>query len=139
MDIAKDISRKYLPYTIYQNLQKFLIYRKLELVSGSIYSESKKAKSAIKTDVFMDQDEFIKSIQYYGYILIETRDAPTKDRRFNKNVSVINRKKLVKTFILLLDINSIYSQTSQNFSKILNRIPEFDTLEKKHNMDIIVI
>lgn len=128
--------RRYLPYTIYENLKKFLEYRKLDLVSGSDYVETKKTK---KTDIFLDQDEFIKSIQYYGYVLIEAKDNDKKDRRFHKIVSLINKKKPVKTYILLLDLNSIYVQSSQNFIKILNRIPGFDETEKNYNMDIIII
>lgn len=132
--------RFYLPYVIYQNLQKFFEYRKLDLVSGSSYPENKTSGKAEKNKaIFLEEDEFIKNIQYYGYILIETKDKSEKDRRFHKTVLPVNRKKPVKTFILLLDLSSTYIQSSQNFTKLLNRVPGFDDNEKDHNIDIIII
>lgn len=131
-----EFDKKYLPYVIYQNILKFLEYRKLDLVAGAIYAESKKKTT---TDVnYLDQEEFIKSIQYYGYVLMEAKDKPDKDRRFNKNISVENITKPVKTFILLFEDNN-QSQSSQAFVKILTRIPGFDDSERNYNIDVIII
>lgn len=130
--------RRYLPHTVYLNLQKFLEYRKLELVSGAIYTEMKK-NIGKEVNNNANQEEFIKNIQYYGYVLMEAKDQADKDRRFHKSVLPVNRKREVKTYILLLDLDSIYAQSSQNFSKVLNRIPGFDESARNYNMDIIII
>lgn len=129
------MEKQFLPYVIYQNIEKFAQYRKLELVSGAIYPENSKTK----VNIYLPQDEFTKNIQYYDYILLEYKDSPEKERIFTKQVPPGARSKSVATFIFILNINSSYAQSSQNFMKGLNRIPDFDNKERPQNLDIIII
>lgn len=126
-----DRHKQYLPLTIYKNLQVFLKSRKLDLVSGSIKADKK--EKAVPD--FLDDQTFIKDIQYFGYILLEARDAPDKDRRISNK----HKNRPVRTYIALLDLNSTYSNTSQDYVKLLNRIPGFDSVDKDYNLDIITI
>jgi len=127
---------RYLPFVIYQNIQKLLEYRKLDLVEGVSY-ETKKIKKHLNK--FVDHDEFVKDIQYHGYILIEAKDKPEKERRFAASISAINKKREVKTFIILYDLNSIHTKSSGDFVKSLNKIPGFDSVDRDYNMDILII
>lgn len=130
-------SPRYLPYLIYQHLEKFITSCRLELVAGSQYSESKKTASHKAT--YLDQDEFTKNIQYYGYVQLEAKDAPHKDRRFRKTIAKSARSKPVRTFILLLDIDSTYAKSTVQFTKLLERIPGFTDTKRQFNLDVIVI
>lgn len=118
--MSEEISKNYLPFTIYQNIQKLLTYRKLVL-----HDESKK-------NGFLTQESFIKKIQYDGYILIECVDAPEKRRRIAYNIP------LIKTFIIIFDLESSYLETPAEFVKLMNKIPSF-TENYKFNMDIILV
>lgn len=124
----------FLPYTIYKNLAKFLEYRQLDLVAGAIYADTK--KDTKKIEKFLEESEMITKMQYYGYILIEANDKPSKDRRIKLSV---NKNRPVKTYILLIERNSAHLKTSQNFVKLLNRIPGFSETKTDHNMDVIII
>lgn len=127
------MENQFLPYVIYKNIEKFALYRKLKLVHGAIYPEKS------RSETYLSGDEFTKNIQYYEYILLEFKDSPDKERIFSKQVHSSTRSKEVETFILILNINSIYSQTSQSFVKLLNRIPNFDNKQRNKNLDIIII
>ena len=127
-----DQENTFLPYTIYKNLEKFLNYRKLDLVQGSIYPND-------KSEGFVDFDTLKKNIQYYEYVLLECQDNDQKDRRFTKDISQANKKLPVKTFILLFYTQTEYLATSSDFVKVLKRIPGFDSETRNYNMDIILI
>lgn len=128
------MEHQYFPYVIYKNIEIFSKYRKLDLIQGAIYSENKK-----KYDKYLDQTEFVKNIQYYGYILLEFKDSANKERNFSKEVHITTKSKKTITYILLLDLESIYTQSTQNFIKVLNRIPEFDDNNRKNNLEILII
>jgi DNA-directed RNA polymerase subunit H len=134
---SEQLPPRYLPYLIYQQLEKFLTSRGLQLVAGSQYAESK--KTASQNTSYLSQEDFTKNIQYYGYVQIEAKDAPTRDRRFRKTVAKSARSKPVRTFILLLDIASVYAKTTTQFAKLLERIPGFTDTKRAFNLDIIVI
>lgn len=139
MSSEKGEITRYLPYTIYENIQKFLTYRSLELVAGAQYNtgDSKKTSSS-KNAEFLPEDEFVKNIQYYGYIQIEAKDAKDKDRHFHKSIPSEWRKKPVHTYIILLDQNSVYKSTQQ-FVKLLERIPGMNSETRDYNIELIVI
>lgn len=150
MSIEKDNTIIFLPYIVYKNIILCLEkYRNLEILSGSLYVESKKSKLKEKynkdtnqnTEMssMIDQKTFTKNIQYYGYALIEAKDSNNKDRRFPKTILDQNKNKPVKTYVLLFDTDSIYAQTTQNFIKVLSRIPGFDDKNRNFNMDIIIV
>lgn len=129
-------NRRYLPHDIYQNLMVFLEYRSLELVLIHNVKNVKNKKDKVLT---LDQDEFIKQIQYDGYILIETKDKQDKVRRFNKLDTITNKKRKVLTFILLLDVGSVHVESTQNLSKLINKIPNMNETQRDYNIDIIII
>lgn len=130
----------YLPYIVYKNLEIFLKYRNLLLVSSAIVYESKNHTRNNKINTsFLDQKTFTQEIQFNKYILIEAKDGENLNRKFNKNISSINKKKIVKTFILLMDIYSIHVSSTQNFTKCLGKIPGFNDSNRDFNLDIIVI
>jgi DNA-directed RNA polymerase subunit H (RpoH/RPB5) len=133
-DTRDEEEQQYLPYRIYSNLSKFFEIRKLDLVSGAQYIEAKSSKSNM-----LSQEEFIKNIQYYGYIQLECKDSASKDRRFKKNTPSDIKSKPVKTFILLLDQGSVYAKTTPQFAKLLERLPGFNDAKRNFNMDVIVI
>lgn len=124
---------EYLPYRVYRNLEKFAEYKRLELVQGAIYSEHKKRYST-----FLTQDEFTKNIQYYNYVLMEFQDKSDKERKI-KGMHPNTKDKKVITYILLFDPESDYTSSTQKFTKILNRIPEFSDEIRKNNLEIIII
>lgn len=127
--------RQYLPLKVYKIIKHYLESCSLDLVSGSIKADKKATTQA----EYLDDQTFIKDIQYYGYILIEAADNPAKDRRFSKSVIAANKSKPVKTFIALLDLNSQFTEASASFMKLLSRIPGFESISKPFNMNIIII
>lgn len=131
MDDIEIKHNSYLPYVVYKNLEKFLKYRKLDLVSGAVNVD-------INISKFLDFENFKKNIQHQGYIILEAKDSDIKDRRFIKSIDNINKNKPVKTYILLFDKETDHLSSSVNFAKILRRIPHLES-NKDSNLDVIVI
>jgi DNA-directed RNA polymerase subunit H (RpoH/RPB5) len=127
---------QYIPFVIYKNIKKFLEYRNLELVSG--YQKFNKGQY-VQTKEFLGESEFIKTVQYSGYVQIETKDKPTYKRRYSIVTSETNKNKPVKTFILILDVNSQYGKATQKFTKLINRVPNISKKNRNHNIEILVI
>ena len=116
---------------VYSNLAKFLEHRNLEF--GSTSKDSKMPKNWMKID------DFIQTIQLDGYIMFEAHDSEKKMRRFHKSVPPAVHKLPVRTFVILIDSTSGYSKASNDFMKLLGRIPEFNSKKRKSTLDIIVI
>ena len=136
----KKVVAEYLPTKVHKNMPEFLKHRKLTIVSGSV--AKRKAQKVIKTDQgrkFLPQDTFEKAVQMDGYVIIEAEDLPEKDRRFRKQVSEINRKRKTRTFIVIIDMGSRYSNQSPEFVTLMKRLPGFDHDKRDYNIDIIVI
>src|SRR5271163_2400526 len=119
----------YLPYRVYLNLKKLLIYRKLQLVSGRvpIYDKKSKVKAADQksegTATWLDQETFTKIFQYEGFMMIETADADDKDRKYPPRVHSYTKSLAVKTIIILIDVNSEHISSAQDTAKLINNIP----------------
>ena len=76
----------YLPYRIYINIIKCLEYRNLELVSGDLTNLNGNKKT------LLTYDEFVPTIQYHEYIMIEAKDKPEKDRHWRTKQIFIKNK-----------------------------------------------
>jgi DNA-directed RNA polymerase subunit H (RpoH/RPB5) len=126
----------YLPFTVYTNLGKLIEYRKLELVSGDA---TKIAGGKPRAGVLLSQEDFTPAIQYNGYIMIEAKDGPQRERRHPKGMAPGTKNKLVKTIIILLDKDSTYVSAAQQFVKLLNHVPKIKEPERDFNMDILLI
>lgn len=127
----------YLPSVIYKNLELLLKYRKLNLVSGSIPLDSKKPSKPLNS--FLGDIDFIKTIQFDGYVLIEASDQPDKIRKYSKDISEKNKLYDTKTYILLIDMDDRYTQKSQDIGKLLSKIQGFTDVEYSHNIDMLII
>jgi DNA-directed RNA polymerase subunit H (RpoH/RPB5) len=128
---------KYLPAQVHENIGEFLKHRKLKLVSGSV--SKRKAQKVIDHNNILSTDMFTKAIQMDGYVIIEAEDLPTKDRRYRKQISEINRKRPTKTYIVIMDMNSKFASQSPEFVTLMKRIPGFDYEKRDHNADILLI
>lgn len=128
----------YTPLGIYKNLPTFFEYRSLELVSGSINIESRKARAA-SSDIgkkWLSDDEFIKTIQYQGYIIIQAKDSPNRKRTL-RNSPIAVRKFPVKTTLILFDDIEKFTKTPA-YKALLDKVPHIS--ESRHyNLDIITI
>ena len=134
------IHTQYLPTIVHGNVKRFLKHRNLELVAGSISKRrAQKVESKSKKDEFLDDSTFTKVIQIDGYVVIEAKDEPDKDRRYRRQVEEVNRNKSTKTYIVIIDMNSKYAAQSPEFVTLLKRLPSFDHEKRESNMDIIII
>jgi DNA-directed RNA polymerase subunit H (RpoH/RPB5) len=127
-------SGHYTPLEIYKNLPTFFEYRLLELVSGSQSMDGKKIKSLGKS--WLTDNEFIKTIQFQGYVLIEAEDSSVRVRQL-KTVPLVARKLPVKTLIILFDDIDKYTKT-QPYKQLIERLPHVQE-PRKYNLDIITI
>jgi DNA-directed RNA polymerase subunit H (RpoH/RPB5) len=126
----------FLPYRIYQNLYKFLSYRKLTLVSGDL---TKISKNPPLENGLLEQSDFAAMVQYSGYIMLEAKDAEGKIRKKIRDMHESTRKRETKTIIVLLDQHSNYITAAQYFSKLLHLIPNIKNPDIEYNMDIIIV
>lgn len=131
------IVSKYLPALVNENMAEFLKHRRLELVSGSV--SKRKAQKVVTHNDLLDSETFTKAIQVDEYVILEAKDLATKDRRYRKQIAEINQKKITKTYIVILDVNSKYGLQSPEFITLMKRIPQFDQEKRDHNIDIIII
>jgi DNA-directed RNA polymerase subunit H (RpoH/RPB5) len=122
----------YLSYRVYKYLREFMKYRKLEIISKSSGENS-------DGDAIIGQKEFTQNIQFVGHVIIETKDADDKDRRYPKNMHPSTLKKPIKTIFVLLDRYSTSISSAQHFTQLLMKIPNIKSKEVDHNMDIIII
>lgn len=139
---------RYTPYTIYQNMEYFLKERKLELVSGALpFGRGAKKIPDVKGS-FLNKDKFIQIIQSDQYVTIEAKDSDAssatgliKERRYRRNISETNKKKKVRTFVIILSENSKYSTSSGELASLLERLIDLKSSQKstESNMDIIII
>jgi DNA-directed RNA polymerase subunit H (RpoH/RPB5) len=134
--IYTTLNKMSLSYRVYKNLSALLSCRKLELVSADLTKISSKK---IKDGELLDEEEFTSAIQYHGFIMIEAKDTPTKDRRHPKGMHESAKKMPTNTILVLLDQYSNFTAAAQNFVKLLNRIPGINDTSRDHNMDIIII
>jgi DNA-directed RNA polymerase subunit H (RpoH/RPB5) len=134
----------YTPLGIYKNLPTFFEYRSLELVSGSMSIESRKARvpssaSSASVDIgkkWLSDDEFIKTIQYQGYIVIQAKDTSDRKRTL-RNSPMPVRKLPVKTIIILFDDIEKFTKTPA-YKALLEKIPNISN-SRSYNLDIITI
>jgi DNA-directed RNA polymerase subunit H (RpoH/RPB5) len=134
------IIARYLPTVVHGNVKKFLEHRQLELVAGSISKRrAQKVESKTKKDEFLDDSSFTKVIQIDGYVVIEAKDAATRDRRYRKSIDEVNRKIPTRTFIIIIDMESKYAANSPEFVTLMKRLPGFDHEKREYNVDIIII
>jgi len=132
----------YPPLEVYKNLHHLLKNRKLELVSGFRVAgtrSSNRTKEQKTTDKkYLDDQTFIRNIQFDKFIIVEARDAPEKDRRYKKSINEYSRSLPTKTFIIILDRTS-EAIKSPDLQKILMKLPDIKSQSRKFNMDVILI
>jgi DNA-directed RNA polymerase subunit H (RpoH/RPB5) len=119
----------FLPRRVYDNLYELIKHRHLELVSGDVTGLVKNS----------EPEEFVSALQYYGYIILEAKDAAHKDRRYPKRMHRHTRSLPVKTLFILLDINSTYVTAASEMVKLMNLVPGIKETQREYNMDIILI
>lgn len=109
---------RYLPYTIYENVQKLLTYRQLLPIEP------------------MSERDFIEKIQIEGYVIINTSDAPTKVRKFTKASNPLTHSRPVQTYIIIVEPNNKVGQASADFEKMLKHVP---ISKRPQNIEILII
>jgi DNA-directed RNA polymerase subunit H (RpoH/RPB5) len=116
-------SNAHLPYRIYENLPKFIEYRKLQISNGEVLSS----------------EQFINNITLNGYIIMELEDQTNKDRRYRKLISNINRERKTKTYIILFNVGSTHLNDSKSIENLLRKVPGISDSSSDNNMEIILI
>jgi len=127
--------RSYPPLDVYKNLHHFLNNRKLELVWGSMVAGSSTARSSKE---FLTDDNFIKTIQFDKFIIVEAKDSTTKDRRYRKSIHPSCHNKRTRTFIIILD-RTTEAIKSPALQKILMKLPDIKSQSRNFNMDVILV
>jgi DNA-directed RNA polymerase subunit H (RpoH/RPB5) len=125
----------YLPFTVYKNVMRFLEFRKLTLVSGNIV----RARGAKQDPEPLNETKFIEMIQIDGYVIIEAKDHPDKQRRFPRQIPLPVQALPVQTYIAIVEPNNKAANASAEFEKMLKNIPEFGATKRTTNLDIIII
>lgn len=117
--ITKEIMQdKFLPYRIYNILDEFVKYRKLE------YASSHKKIS---------RETLIKDIRFDGFVSLSCVDQKDKIRRYPES------KRKTLTYFYVLDENSIYGKKSPKFVNLIKKTPNINRTSRKNNIEIIVI
>jgi DNA-directed RNA polymerase subunit H (RpoH/RPB5) len=82
----------------------------------------------------MNKDEFMKTIQYQGHVIVEARD--TKDRQRKMRVVAPELRKLpVQTFVVIFDETDTYTRAPEYRTLMESLFKKID--RKKHNVEII--
>jgi DNA-directed RNA polymerase subunit H (RpoH/RPB5) len=124
----------YTPLAIYKNLPTFFEYRLLELIAGSHIVEKGADNKSKKT--WLTDEEFMQTIQFQGYVIIEASDSKERKRKLRTIPSEL-RKLPVHTVIILFDDVDTYTYTPE-FKKLISRLPYMKSA-RKYNLDIITI
>lgn len=124
----------YTPLAIYENLPTLFEYRKLDLVHGSQVIE--KGKVTKTKNTWLDKDEFMKTVQFYGYIIVEAKDSKERRRKM-RGYGVELRKLPVTTLVILFDDTDTYTHTPEYKALILHILKIRDL--KKQNLEIISV
>jgi len=124
----------YTPLAIYQNLPVFFEYRMLDLVSGNQVIE--KGKVVKSKNTWMDDEEFMKIIQFQGYVIVEAKDSSKRHRKM-RNIPASLREFPVSTIIILFDDADTYTHTPEYKDLVLKLLKTRDL--RKHNLEIISI
>lgn len=122
------------PLVIYKNLPEFFEYRMLDLVAGNHVIE--KGKIVKSKSRWLTDEEFIKTIQFQGYVLVEAKDSKSRVRKMRKDPEHI-RKLPVRTLILIFDDTGKFDKTP-DFKKLIASIP-YTSPSTKFNLDIITV
>lgn len=126
----------YLPFIVYQNLQKFLQTSRLELVHGALQNKEHDAQQPF----FLDSEKLTQDIQFYGFVMLEAKDAAHRDRRFAPYIHPDVRTRPTRTFIVLLAPDSKkHLESTHNFRKLLMNVPAYNPQGSEENLDIMII
>jgi len=112
----------YPPLEVYKNLHHFLKNRDLELVLGYRLAGTKKVPQ-INPHKYLGDQDFIKNIQFDKFIMVEAKDLPSKDRRYNKNVPKYCSTIPTRTFIIILDRQTEVIKATE-LQKVWIKIPD---------------
>ena len=126
------MSVEYTPLKIYKNLEIFFKYRQLDLVYGNLSVDKGKIKSSSKK--WLTDSEFISTIQFQGYVIVEAVDSETRKRRMKSYPPSI-RKLPVTTIIIIFDDIEKYTKT-QYYKQLIERLPH---IQDSGNIEIITI
>ena len=127
--VSEDSSPKslYTPYKVYQNLPFFLSYRGLKLQNK------------------IPEKEFVKDIQYYGYIMTKAYpiNKVTKEKiTESKNIESKNTKEKdisEEFYIFILDKKSLYAASSTKLAELLEKPPGIKNKKRVHTINIMII
>jgi DNA-directed RNA polymerase subunit H (RpoH/RPB5) len=122
---------RYLPYTIYLNLMKFLEYRNLKFL-GNVIKGNSKDNSNVLTE-----SKFIEIIQIDHYITIAAEDMSA--RRFSIYTHPATHKHITYTYIIIIEPDGPASTTSSSFERMIKNIPHMSSSKKNFNIEILVI
>lgn len=124
----------YTPLNIYKNLPTFFEYRMLDLIAGNQTIE--KGKIVKSKTTWMNDEDFMKTIQFQGYVIVEAEDSKSRTRKM-RNVPEVLRKLPVRTLIIIFDDTEKYDKTPE-YKKLVNGLPH-TAPTKKYNLELITV